>query len=84
MVRNHGVIKEIVEAKNPYLLDNGLCWVNDGDIRGFYNAQPSKSLEQLAREVIRGDWGNGQDRINRLRAVGYNPNAVQAKVNQLM
>ena len=39
MVRNHGVITRIQEgAKNPYLLDNGLCWVNDGDIRGQYQA----------------------------------------------
>lgn len=33
---NHGVITKIVDAKNPYLLNNGLCWVNDGDIRGLY------------------------------------------------
>lgn len=38
MARNHGVITKIQEgAKNPYLLDGDLCWVNDGDIRGFYN-----------------------------------------------
>ena len=37
MLRNHGVITKIVAgARNPYLLDNGLCWVNNGDIRGFY------------------------------------------------
>lgn len=36
MSRNHGVITKIVDAQNPYLLDNGLCWVNDGDIRGPY------------------------------------------------
>lgn len=36
MARNHGVITKIVDAPNPYLLDNGLCWVNDGDIRGQY------------------------------------------------
>ena len=37
MLRSHGVITRIAEgARNPYLLDNGLCWVNDGDIRGYY------------------------------------------------
>ncbi len=37
MLRNHGVITKIAEgARNPYLLDNGLCWVNDGDIRKLY------------------------------------------------
>lgn len=34
MSRDIGVITRIEEgAKNPYLLDNGLCWINDGDIR---------------------------------------------------
>ena len=40
MARNHGTITKIVPGtKNPYLLDSGLCWVNDGDIRGFYNQE---------------------------------------------
>lgn len=34
MLRNNGVITCIKDgARNPYLLDGGLCWVNDGDIR---------------------------------------------------
>ena len=42
MARNHGEItKVILGAHNPYLLDGGLCWVNDGDIRGFYNGGSS-------------------------------------------
>jgi hypothetical protein len=43
-----------------------------------------KSISQVASEVIRGGWGNGNDRINRLRAAGYDPNAVQAEVNRLL
>lgn len=39
MARNYGEITRIIPgAHNPYLLDGGLCWVNDGDIRGFYSA----------------------------------------------
>ena len=39
MTRNHGIITSIApDAHNPYLLDGGLCWVNDGDIRGPYSA----------------------------------------------
>lgn len=45
---------------------------------------PSKSVDQLAREVIQGLWGNGADRKNRLTAAGYDYNAVQARVNQMM
>ena len=45
-------------------------------------APATKSNEDLATEVIRGDWGNGQDRKNRLTAAGYDYNAVQSIVNQ--
>jgi hypothetical protein len=55
---------------------------------GFEKAPPAtpqkKSVEEVAREVIRGKWGNGADRKNRLTAAGYSYSAVQAKVNQLM
>ena len=45
-------------------------------------APARKSNEDLATEVIRGDWGNGQDRRNRLTAAGYDYGAVQSIVNQ--
>ena len=49
------------------------------------NSKPiGKSIDEVAREVIRGDWGNGQDRVNRLRAAGYDYNVVQKRVNELL
>jgi hypothetical protein len=39
-------------------------------------------LDQVARQVIAGAWGNGDDRARRLRAKGYDPVAVQAEVNR--
>lgn len=47
-------------------------------------ASASKSIEELAKEVIQGKWGNGQDRVNRLIKAGYDYNAVQKKVNQML
>ena len=44
-------------------------------------APAKKSVSTIAEEVIAGKWGNGPDRIARLKAAGYDPNAVQAKVN---
>lgn len=44
-------------------------------------APAKKSEDTIAAEVIAGKWGNGQDRVNRLRASGYDPAKVQAKVN---
>lgn len=43
-----------------------------------------KSMDEIAHEVIRGDWGNGADRRNRLTSAGYDYVAVQAKVNELL
>lgn len=43
-----------------------------------------KSIDTIAREVIRGDWGNGADREKRLKAAGYDYNAVQKRVNELL
>jgi N-acetylmuramoyl-L-alanine amidase CwlA len=43
-----------------------------------------KSVDTLAKEVLDGKWGNGVERKNRLVKAGYNFNAVQARVNQLI
>ena len=43
-----------------------------------------KSIDEIAREVITGKWGNGQVRKDNLKAAGYDPAAVQARVNQLL
>jgi LysM repeat protein len=45
---------------------------------------PKKSVEEIAKEVIKGKWGNGADRKKRLTDAGYNYAEVQAKVNQLL
>jgi hypothetical protein len=40
-------------------------------------------MENIAREVLQGKWGNGTDRVNRLRAAGYDPNTIQQIVNNI-
>ena len=47
-------------------------------------AAPKKSNETIAKEVIAGKWGNGPDRINRLKRAGYNPTIIQNIVNQML
>lgn len=49
-----------------------------------WNTQEVKSIDEIAKEVIAGKWGNGAVRKQRLRAAGYNPSMVQAKVNDLL
>lgn len=43
-----------------------------------------KSNEEVAKEVIEGKWGNGQDRINRLTSAGYDAKSVQTIVNNML
>ena len=45
---------------------------------------PVKSVDEVAREVIRGEWGNGSDRRQRLEAAGYDYDAVQDRVNAIL
>ena len=42
-----------------------------------------KSNEEIAKEVLNGSWGSGQDRKNRLESAGYNYSEVQAIVNKI-
>lgn len=56
----------------------------DFSLPGAASPQGQKSVDTLAREVIRGLWGNGSERRQKLTAAGYDYGAVQKKVNQLM
>ena len=46
-------------------------------------APTKKSVEEIAKEVLAGKWGNGADRKNRIIEAGYDYTAVQNKVNEL-
>lgn len=48
-------------------------------------AKPAtKTIDEIAREVIAGNWGNGADRKKKLTAAGYDYDAVQKRVNELL
>jgi N-acetylmuramoyl-L-alanine amidase CwlA len=47
-------------------------------------APKKKSVDEIAKEVIAGKWGNGSDRKRRLQQAGYNYNTIQKRVNQLL
>ena len=44
----------------------------------------TKSIDELAREVIAGKWGNGEERKKRINEAGYDYNLVQKRVNELV
>lgn len=48
-------------------------------------AKPAKkSVDEVAREVIAGKWGNGVTRVRLLTKAGYNYYTIQKKVNELL
>lgn len=51
------------------------------DDRGHFGAY---NVNAIALDVIRGKYGNGNDRRNRLESAGYDYSEVQAEVNRIM
>lgn len=76
IVENTGLIGETIAR--------GICDYFGVTFREKEQAQPSKSVDEVAREVIRGEWGNGSDRRQRLEAAGYDYDAVQDRVNAIL
>ena len=63
--------------------------VNGRYIRGFIcpdyaKLATKKTVDEIAHEVIAGKWGNGAIRKARLKAAGYDPEAVQKRVNEIL
>ena len=44
----------------------------------------SKSISELAQEVLAGIWGNGSERKEKITCSGYDYNAVQTEVNKIL
>ena len=80
-----GAFRNLDNAKKCANANSGYS-VYDANGNSVYPVEsaPSKSVDTLAREVIAGNWGNGQDRVNRLTSAGYNYNSVQNRVNEIL
>lgn len=63
-----------------YIKENGL----NGYSKEIVPPDIKKTVDELAREVINGLWGNGQERYDRLTAAGYNYGDVQKRVNEIL
>lgn len=93
-ITDRGVYTIVAEAdgqgaKKWGKLKSGAGWIAlDYTVRQTSGTVPveskpaKKSNEEIANEVIRGEWGNGQERKDRLTKAGYDYNAVQAIVNK--
>ena len=73
----------------PGRVDMNWCYkefaqIGGGGSTGNGSSTGGKTIDQLANEVIAGKWGSGDDRKNRLTSAGYDYNAVQNRVNQIL
>lgn len=95
----HTVSRIATSGSHRFLLDNGLGWVQKSQINlpgqaapapspapaaPPQTARPSQNLDEIARQVIRGSWGNGEERRRRLAAAGHDAGVVQARVNEML
>ena len=58
--------------------------LTEWDAREVQPQPQLKPIDEVAKEVIRGEWGNGEDRKARLTQAGYDYNVVQARVNEIL
>ena len=69
---------------DPEPIENPVADLKPEPITPEPSVKPSKSIDQLAKEVIDGKWGNGKERAERLTAAGYSYQAVQNRVNEML
>lgn len=60
------------------------CATNLTNGSNFEEIQNKLSVEEVAKQVIAGKYGNGDERKKKLTALGYNYDEVQKKVNELL
>ena len=75
-------------ATSPTYINTIMSIINSNNLTQYDNVENvensvdnSKSIEELARAVIRGEYGNGQERKNKL---GNLYNEVQKRVNEIL
>lgn len=45
--------------------------------------EDKKSIDEIAREVMNGEWGYGKIRTNKIKAAGYNMADIQNKIREI-
>lgn len=80
----------VIEGNKGNAVSRRTIPVGWGYIRGFaaprYETETKQAItiDEVAREVIAGKWGNGNTRKKRLTSAGYDYSVVQKRVNELL
>lgn len=68
-----------LDKLDGYDIDRDICFFDYAK-----SAPEKKTVDELADEVIAGKWDNGAERERLLTAAGYDYNAVQKRVNEIL
>jgi hypothetical protein len=79
----NGVNRRTLAVNGKYIRGYGVPKY-DAEKKTEKKTEKKKTVAEIAKEVIDGKWGNGEDRKKKLVAAGYDYNAVQAEVNLLL
>lgn len=83
-IRDKGTYTIVEESNGWGRLKSGLGWISLAYTSKADAVVSKKSVDEVAREVIAGRWGNGAARRDALREAGYDSDAVQKRVNELL
>lgn len=72
-----------VVCDQDYMLIDYSNTIKNNGFNGFKKSV-KKSLDEVVKEVLDGEWGNGDERKKRLKAAGYDYAAVQDRVNYVL
>jgi LysM repeat protein len=81
LIRTNKIAGKIVDQ--DYSFKDFPSYVKSNGLNG-YSGNNTKSILEIAYEVIEGKYGNGIERKNNLEKLGYNYAEVQTKVNELL
>lgn len=73
----------MIKPQNAFFIDEKFTTIKNSKGINFLTL-PNKSVEDIAKDVIKGKYGNGTERKKRLEAEGYNYSEVQAMVNKIL
>ena len=65
-------------------VDQSHCYVKYTTKKYKEPTQTKKTVAEIAKEVLDGKWGTGEERKKKLEAAGYNYEEVQKEVNRLL
>ena len=80
----------VIEGNKGQAVARRYLKINGKFIRGYgvpkYDKEKTikKTVDTIAKEVIAGKWGSGEERKKKLTAAGYDYAAVQAAVNKML